>query len=76
MSKLEPGSYVRHAKLPELGNGEVIESERGTVRIRFASGERRFSIETAGDKLEVTDEAPPPPETKRAKTKKQSAAKR
>src|SRR5688500_691734 len=36
MSTLEPGSYVTHAKLPELGSGEVIVAEKGTIRIRFA----------------------------------------
>lgn len=68
-----------HTKLPDLGSGEVIELDRGTIRIRFASGERKFSLEHAGDYLEVTQEAPEPPPAKkkaaRKSTKKKAAAK-
>lgn len=63
----EPGSYVTHAKMPELGSGEVVWSEKGTVRIRFASGERNFLIEAVERHLVVTQEAPArPAPTKRA----------
>jgi hypothetical protein len=58
MSAHEPGSFVTHAKLPELGSGEVISSDKGTVRIRFASGERAFLIEAVERHLSVTQEAP------------------
>ena len=61
MFHIEPGSYVVHAKLPELGTGEVIASEKGCVRIRFASGERNFNIEFVVPHLSVTAEAPAKP---------------
>ena len=44
MSQFELGCYVVHAKLPDLGSGEVLSAEKGAVRIRFASGERSFSL--------------------------------
>jgi hypothetical protein len=58
MSALERGSFVTHAKLPELGAGEVILSDRGTMRIRFASGERDFLIDAVERHLCVTQAAP------------------
>ena len=58
MSSFEVGSFVCHAKLPELGSGQVLLSERGTVKIRFAAGERSFSLEKAAEHLTVTQEAP------------------
>lgn len=67
----EPGSYVTHAKMPELGSGEVVSSEKGTIRIRFASGERAFLIEAVERHLVVTQEAPARP----APTKRASKAK-
>ena len=67
MSTLEPGSYVTHAKLPELGSGEVIVAEKGTIRIRFASGDRNFLIDAVVPHLVVTLEAPRPTTTKPAK---------
>ena len=54
----EPGSFVTHAKLPELGSGEIVSYDRGAVRIRFASGERQFLVDTAAPHLVVTLEAP------------------
>jgi hypothetical protein len=75
MPTFEAGSFVIHAKLPELGSGEILSHDKGTVRIRFASGERAFSIDKAEPHLEVTQEAPAPPETKRAKKKKAAAPK-
>lgn len=38
------GSMVTHAKLPELGRGEILSWEGGSICIRFASGERTFPI--------------------------------
>jgi hypothetical protein len=58
MSLHEPGSFVTHAKLPDLGSGEVIAYDRGTVRIRFASGERSFLVDAVAPHLVVTAEAP------------------
>lgn len=71
MSSLEPGSYVTHAKLPDLGSGEVMSSDKGTLRIRFASGERAFLIEAVERHLLVTHEAPssPPPAKRKTKAK-------
>ena len=70
----EPGSFVTHAKLPELGSGEIVSYDRGAVRIRFASGERQFLVETAAPHLLVTDEAPARPSApKRASGAKKKA---
>lgn len=78
MSAHEPGSFVTHAKLPDLGPGEVISSDKGTIRIRFASGERAFLIDAVAPHLVVTQEAPPrapAPKRAAAKSKKKAAAK-
>jgi hypothetical protein len=71
------GSYVVHKKLDELGSGEIIKSEMGTVSIRFASGVRNFSEAIVGAHLEKTTEAPvlPAPTAKR-KSAKTAAKKR
>ena len=61
MFSIETGSYVTHAKMPELGAGEVLSTEKGAVRIRFASGERSFSVNFAGPHLTVTTAAPEKP---------------
>jgi hypothetical protein len=55
------GSYVLHRKLAELGAGEIVKSDQGALRIRFASGERNFSEALAGKHLEITSEPPAPP---------------
>ena len=60
MSMPEIGSYVTHAKLPELGSGEILATDKGAVRIRFASGDRNFVWEMVHGHLNVTDEAPAP----------------
>lgn len=60
MSQIVPGSFVVHAKLPELGSGEVLWSEKGTLRVRFACGERSFLAEWASQHLSVVIAAPPP----------------
>ena len=63
----EPGSYVVHAKLPELGSGEFVASENGRVRIRFASGERNFLWDLVSSHLTATDVAPiKPPKAEKA----------
>ena len=72
MFSIETGCYVVHAKLPELGSGEVLATDKGAVRIRFASGERSFSIDFAGPHLTVTAEAP----AKAAPTKAKGRAKK
>ena len=65
MTISEPGSYVIHTKLPELGSGELIASENGRVRIRFASGTRDFLWRLVASHLTATDVAPVLPATKR-----------
>ena len=61
------GSYVVHKKLAELGSGEIMNSEMGTMTIRFASGSRNFSEAIVSAFLEKTFEAPvlPPAAAKR-----------
>ena len=43
MYRLEAGSYVVYDRLPELGSGEIVASEKGCVRIRFASTAKKKS---------------------------------
>lgn len=62
-----PGSYVTHAKLPELGNGEVMSSQEGIVCIRFSTGNRNFKLNMVMRHLVVTTEAPALPPQKSAK---------
>jgi hypothetical protein len=70
------GSYVVHKKLDELGSGEIIKSDLGTVSIRFASGVRNFSEAIVGAFLEKTTTAPvmPPPTKRKAAAKKKKPA--
>jgi hypothetical protein len=75
MPTFDAGSFVTHAKLPDLGSGEILSHDKGTVRIRFASGERAFAVEKAQPHLSITQEAPAPPENKRASRKKKAAPK-
>jgi hypothetical protein len=75
MYRIEAGSYVVHAKLPELGAGEVVASEKGCVRIRFASGERNFNVEFVARHLSVTAEAPVKATPAKAKSKAKAKAK-
>jgi hypothetical protein len=73
---LIPGSYVTHAKLPELGSGEILSAQDGTVSIRFASGNRAFKVELVMRHLVVTQVAPAPTPTKSPKrARKESKAK-
>ncbi|MET0386323.1 MAG: DUF3553 domain-containing protein [Polyangiales bacterium] len=72
---LLPGSYVTHAKLPELGSGEILAMQDGRVSIRFASGNRDFMVDRVVKHLTVTTEAPVAPEpTKKAKRPRKAAA--
>jgi len=67
---LLPGAYVTHAKLADLGSGEILASEDGKVRIRFASGERAFLYERVVQHLTITSEAPQLPAAKPARSSK------
>jgi hypothetical protein len=62
------GSYVTHAKLPELGSGEILSIENGRIGIRFASGQKNFMYDLVAPHLTTTTEAPlrPPSKSKRA----------
>jgi hypothetical protein len=55
-----------HAKLPELGNGEIMYEQDGTLSIRFSSGHRAFKTDLVIRHLEVTSEAPAPAPKKRS----------
>jgi hypothetical protein len=57
---LFPGSYVTHSKLADLGSGEILCAQDGTVSIRFASGNRAFKVDLVMPHLVVTTEAPAP----------------
>lgn len=73
---LIPGSYVTHAKMPELGNGEILSALDCIVLIRFSSGNRAFRLDLVTPHLMVTSEAPAPPPKKVSKrTRKVPAAK-
>jgi hypothetical protein len=77
VSAIAVGSYVTHAKLPDLGSGEVLAAEKGTIRIRFASGERAFQLAIVAPHLVLTDEAPARPQSaaaKRSRAKKAAKA--
>jgi hypothetical protein len=65
-----------HAKLPELGNGEIMYEQDGTLSIRFSSGHRAFKTDLVIRHLEVTSEAPAPTPKKRStRARKVPAAK-
>jgi hypothetical protein len=74
MLNLVPGSFVLHAKLQELGSGEVVSVDKGTLRVRFSSSERTFDLATVTPHLTVTAEgpAPTPTATRARKTKAKS----
>ena len=70
-AQILPGSFVTHSKLPDLGSGEVMWFREDKIGIRFATGERSFSIERATPFLVVTTEAPAAPaKGKRGRAKK------
>jgi hypothetical protein len=58
LSNLLVGTYVTHAKMPELGSGEVTASDGERLAIRFASGEKNFVLRLVEKHLTVTAEAP------------------
>ena len=72
---LIPGSYVTHAKMPQLGSGEILSAHDSTVCIRFASGERAFKLDLVMCHLTVTQEAPLPPPPKASKRAQKATAK-
>ncbi len=71
---IETGCYVVHAKLPELGTGEVMAAEKGCLRIRFASGERNFNIDFVAPHLTVTTEAPAKPTPAKRKSRAKASS--
>jgi hypothetical protein len=72
---LMPGSYVTHAKLPELGSGEILSAQDGFVAIRFSTGNRTFKVELVVRHLTVTSEAPLPPPKAAKRPRKSRASK-
>ena len=52
------GVYVTHAKMPDLGSGEIVAVDDQRVVIRFASGERHFVYALVEPHLNATSEAP------------------
>ena len=67
----ELGAFVSHDKLPELGNGEVVACEKGTVRVRFATAEKTFLVELVAQHLSPSAEGPKarPKATRKARAK-------
>jgi hypothetical protein len=61
------GSYVQHAKLPELGSGEIVAMDGPKIAIRFASGQRTFVYDLVEKHLSVVTEAPAAPPAKAAR---------
>lgn len=72
---LIPGMYVTHAKMPELGSGEVMFARDGTVSIRFGSGNRAFRVEMVMRHLARTTEAPQAPQKGPKRARKPKATK-
>ena len=68
-----PGSYVLHAKLQELGSGEVLSVHKGALRVRFASSERAFDLAIVTPHLTVTVEGPAPSAPASARARKTKA---
>jgi len=75
MSFIVPGSFITHAKLLELGSGEVLSVDKGAMRVRFASGQRTFLTSVVEQHLTVTEAAPASP-TKSTASKKSKAPKK
>lgn len=63
------GTYVTHAKLPDLGSGEVIAMDGERLVIRFSSGERNFIYHLVEKHLNITAEAPAPAKASRSPKK-------
>jgi hypothetical protein len=73
---LHVGAYVKHAKLPDLGSGEIISSDGLCFVIRFASCEKSFVHALAEKHLTVTSEAPVPVKPARASKARAPRAKK
>jgi hypothetical protein len=77
VSDYERGSFVIHAKLGDLGSGEILGLDKGTIRIRFASGERHFVLKLVEPHLSSTLDAPhralPASAAKRERKKKKAS---
>ena len=71
----ELGAFVCHDKLPELGNGEVVACDKGTVRVRFATGEKTFLVELAAQYLSPSAEGPKARPSTARKTRAKSKTK-
>jgi hypothetical protein len=69
------GTYVTHAKLPDLGSGEIVSTDGHRFSIRFASGERSFVCALTEKHLTVTSEAPAPTKPSRAPSKSRAPKK-
>ena len=74
MLNILPGSYVTHAKLAELGSGEIMGAQDGRLSIRFASGSRDFMEAKVMQHLTVTNEAPAAPPPRKSATRARKAA--
>ena len=70
MTMLLVGTCVTHAKLPELGSGEIIVLDGERMTIRFATGERNFVYTLVAKHLQVTSEAPAPRPSKPPRPKR------
>jgi len=67
---LTSGSCVTHAKLPDLGVGEVVSFDGDKISIRFASGPRMFMYALVAPHLAITSEpAPPAPKSSKRTSK-------
>ena len=66
---------MTHAKLPDLGSGEVTFMDGERLVIRFSSGERNFVYHLVEKHLNITQEAPAPSKPSRA-AKKSAAPKK
>lgn len=75
MFHMKAGSYVVHAKLPELGAGVIMAAEKGCVRIRFASGDRNFNVDFVAPHLTITAETPAKAVSSSAKSKRRTKSK-
>jgi hypothetical protein len=61
MIRIVLGSYVVHAKLPELGAGEIVAAAEGRVLIRFGFGARDFNVHSVSPHLSISADSPAKP---------------
>ena len=54
------GSCVTHARMLELGSGEVVAFDGVRLKLHFASGDRSFVFRLAEKHLQLIPEAPTP----------------